>query len=170
MLSQGEIFIIKESVHLRKWVNRLMGHQANEGSEKFTLLHNDCLKPKEQRKSSIYPEMVISKSMILEHSNEETCVVWGRQYTSRFVGQMACAWPSSFFQLPFPEMTNSDRTRKTEASVHGYHHKDVSYRKWMPVTAGAGPVAEGSFRVQPQFNFRGKQIHKTNTSCYQFLS
>lgn len=74
-----------------------------------------------------------------------------------------------FFQLPFPEMTNSNRTGKTQASVRvftldEYHHEDVCYRKWIPVTAGTGPVTEGRFRAQPQSSFRGKQIHKTDAS------
>lgn len=66
-------------------------------------------------------------------------------------------------------MTNSKRTGKTQASVHAftlddYHYKDVCYRKWIPVTAGTGPVTEGRFRAQPQSSFRGKQIHKTDAS------
>lgn len=71
-------------------------------------------------------------------------------------------------------MTNSNRTGKTQASVHisildDYHHKDVCYRKWIPVTAGTGPVTEGRFRAQPQSSFRGKERHKINASFSTFL-
>ena len=57
-----------------------------------------------------------------------------------------------FFQLPFPEMTNSNRTGKAQASVHilildDYRPKDVRYRKCIPVSAGTGPVTEGRFRA-----------------------
>lgn len=66
-------------------------------------------------------------------------------------------------------MTSSNRTGKTQASVHvfildEYHHGDVCYRKWIPVTAGSGPVTVGRFRAQTQSSFRGKQIDKTDVS------
>lgn len=63
-----------------------------------------------------------------------------------------CTQPSSFFfQLPFPEMTNSNRTGKAQASVHvfildDYHPKAVRYRKCIPVTADVGPVIGGQFK------------------------
>lgn len=63
MLSQGGIFEKTDMIHLRKWVTGFKGQQeTNEESEKFALLHNNCLKPKEQHNSIAHPTFVISLS------------------------------------------------------------------------------------------------------------
>lgn len=118
--------------------------------------------------------------MTLERGHEETCRGRGHNRSQwRFGGWvMAWSWPSSFFQLPFPEITDSKGTRNTQASGHVFLldnftsscYQNVSYRKQTPATAGTGPVSEESFWVQPQQSFWGKQICKANASFDRILS
>ena len=55
--------------------------------------------------------------MILEHGNEETYTARAYSTHAESVGGTSVLG-LLFFQLPFPEMKNSNRTKKTQASVH----------------------------------------------------
>lgn len=105
------------------------GQEANKESEKSTLLHNNCWRLNGQSRSSKHPEFVSSRGWWCSNlvmKRPAWCVI---QFTIKVCRVNECSRPSFFFfQLPFPEMTDSNGTRKTQASVDlftldGYHHQ-----------------------------------------------